>query len=410
MLISMLREASAAHGSGMALVQGRRRVSYQELCDRVQSAAIRLADHGVGPGSRVCYAGDDAAGFAVSLFAAASLGAVLVAGLALDAPASGGGDGGDSNLCGADFLVVSAEPAMIERSRMARWALPSIALSEPAGGSDTPRAPLERQTGVVLAEPHPERAAAVLRSQANLAHEAHAVADALALSPSDRVVATLPVDRSPGLCLALLAAIRAHATVSLCAAAGRDVLRALLADSAPTVLITDCQTLATHLDGSEPWLGAVRTVVCPRLELDERVAEARARVPGKLLTFYHRPEAGLVALNSHASALDCLGDPLAGVRVSLERAAGTGLHGEAATWNFGSFVCFRTFPPILGEGSEPVSEPGVPGRIVIESPAMAAAAIRNGRVETPDRGFFDADGRLHLLPRGHAPAAARRSA
>lgn len=378
MLFSMLEEAARRAASRVALATPATKLTYRQLGKSARDLARTLADAGVEPGTRVRIADDDPVHFAVGFFAVASLGAVN---------ATGG-------CCSVDFTVPSAIALWRETRRGSR--------RREHGASVTGRSPRLadrsrlRRTGPVLAEPGHDTTPHAPRSQANLLQEAQSLMQAVKLTAADRVLCTLPVSHSPGLSVGLLASVAARASIVV-----TDESIALveqLARIKPTVLITDQAVIADCAPPVLRRLGKLRLILTPLGDASPCSLEARTRLPGKLASFYHHVETGVIAVNVHSGAPDCAGRPLAGVRVILQRGGEASPVADRDTRSFGSFVRLHGFPRLLLDESLEVTEPGVSGRIVIENSAAWRTTAQGDRCYTDDCGYFDADGDLHLLP------------
>ncbi|MCK7626269.1 FadD3 family acyl-CoA ligase [Streptomyces sp. RS10V-4] len=77
-LARLVRAAAARHGSREAVVEGRTRVSYAELGERVERAAAACVAAGVAPGDRVAVWAPNTCDWIVSALGAVTAGAVLV--------------------------------------------------------------------------------------------------------------------------------------------------------------------------------------------------------------------------------------------------------------------------------------------------------------------------------------------
>ncbi len=406
MLFSMLQEAVRAGASRPAFVASHSRSSYRQIWKSTVGLAARLRECGVVPGSHVALLTDDAMEFATGIFAAASLGAVVVLG---SVDSQSGNVGGRSITPDVDFALVPRDAAPLVVRRECGASITSVPISCDEFVPARVRQPRLHQMGPFVAECR-GGSLAVVRHQANLVHEAKGVVRAVGLDAEDRIVCTLPFEQSPGLCVGLLAAVRARAALAWCPCDSPEAIEATLARVRPTVLVTDCATLSCHIahwPSLRQHLDGVRLTLAPRSELLPHVLEVRASVPGKFMTFYHRPETGVIALNSHTGAADCAGLPLPGVKIVVERIWSSAVAGSVRSQSFGSFLQLRSDPHLSGDGWSEVTEPGVPGRIVVHSPAASPTATHNGRCYTSDRGYLDASGNLHILSEASSAAMPR---
>jgi len=408
MLFSMLQEAVRV-GAGRRALIGRSTSSYRQVFGSASNLVRQLQRRGVGCGSHVAIDTDDPVEFAAAFFAAASCGAIVVDGASAQTGSSKSHGSGSQD---SDFILEHGAARV--RGEMAPAKLPPrIAIRIARIGVTSSRSTRLRQMGAVLADSSDGSRAAIYRHQVNLSHEAKSLVRALEIDAKDKVLCTLELDRSPGLSVGLIAAIRARAAASFAPANDADAIEDLVARLQPTILVSDCATLLAHVVHRrrlERHLANVRLIVTPRSDLVPQLIEVQSGTKGRLVTFYHRPDTGIIALNTLGGSSDAAGRPLPGVRVSVERNWAVRPSLVAASPTFGSFLYLRSFPRSLHDAWEEVTEPGIPGQIVVQSPATSPTASWGGRCYTNDRGYIDAAGELHLLPDATPSACQARSA
>ena len=391
MLFTMLKEAVRCGASRTALVDEHVTLSYGQLYGRVQLLSQRLERLGVAAGTRVRIDGAWAHEFVIGFLAAASIGARVLTGQPQlstrpkPAPAS------DTEL----VLVGSALSGTGISSRRQAQIAPAAKPCKYRWNSSLPRL---CQTGPVLEIPTDQDGDAV-RTQANLVHEAESITEALGFRTAERICCLLSIHGTPGLDVALLTSIQTRSTLFVLTPGNTPPLSDRVLETRPTVLVTDLSTLfeqPCHHVRSLRDGGTVRLILAPRCELLPQVIEARATFAERLVTFYHRPDVGIVAVNNHGGTSECAGRLLPGVRVSIEGVR-TMKSSGAVRRSFGSFVSVDGMPRIFSEYGTEILEPGIPGRVVIESRMADLRGTRDGRLHTSEWGFLDIQGELHLL-------------
>lgn len=398
MLWSTLEEAAQQGKGRIGSVARPCKLDYLSLSKLSREVSRALLALGVKPRMRLGCVTDDPTEFIAFFFAAASLDAVVT--LGTDRFEQTGSAGPTTRRCATDMVLLPPGATAATRLRARRIGLPLVPLElgdpRTMPGPHRARGP---HTGQIVTEA--TSAGTARRSQENLVHEAAALVHTLGLTPEDRILCGLPLGRSPGLSVGLLAGVRAKANLMFCPADDPAVLDESGSVFQPTVLISDCATLAckgpTEFQ-SECW-EQLKLVLVPHCDVYEQIARVRAAVPRKLVTFYHCPETGVIALGRGNGSLDCVGQPLQGLSISvMDDWTGRSYH-RASVWSFGSFVCLRHSPGVLERRRSEVSEPGIPGRITVTGPTIGRSAMRNGRFYSGDWGYLDAEGQLHVLPR-----------
>ncbi|HKJ24364.1 MAG TPA: AMP-binding protein, partial [Myxococcota bacterium] len=214
-LDGLLRATAARHPERTAIVQGERRISWRDLAARVAALAGRLEAAAIRPGDRVGLVMPNAPEFAVAFFAIARARAVAVP---LNPTLSPGEIAGSLLRLGPVGLL--AGPGTCARLAPALDGPPPVAV--PFGEPETdaaepgePRAPFAGDVLVQASSGSTGLAKCVCRSQANLAAEADGFGDAAGVGPSDVILGAPPLFHAHGLANALLAAVRAGATLVL---------------------------------------------------------------------------------------------------------------------------------------------------------------------------------------------------
>lgn len=111
-------------GGRVAVVHGERTLTYRELHDRSARLATALSREGVGPGDRVAFLGENSPAFLETMFAAGTLGAVLVplnTRLAVPEIRYQLEDAGVSMLIHDENLEGLAAPAARDLAHVVRW-------------------------------------------------------------------------------------------------------------------------------------------------------------------------------------------------------------------------------------------------------------------------------------------------
>ena len=381
--VSSMLDAAAATGSG-GLVHGQQRIGWAEVRERADRLTQGLAALGLGPGDPVALVLGNVPAFAISFFAIARLGGVVVplnpqfkeAEFAFHFDEAGvkavvrEGDAGVEVVRDGD--AVSLERLMAEGSGTVEGAAiaDAEAVYQYSSGS----------TG------RPKR---VPRTHRQLSAEADSLFVTAAVVPDDVIFCTIPLFHTYGLGCCLLAAVRAGATLVLAENAHPFILsrvqvlgevereRATILPAVPYTF-----RLLAEAPGSAD-LSSLRLCISasnalPRATFD--VFERKFGVPVRQM--YGCTEAGAVSLNldeDPGAAVTSVGRPLQGVEVSI----------------------------VDDEGAE--LEVGRNGEVVIRSAAMTAGyagmddlnaiAFREIGYFSGDRGRLDEAGRLFITGR-----------
>lgn len=403
MLLGTLDDA-VRDGADQTPVIGITTSTYLRIRDSALELALRLERAGVRAGTHVAIDTVDAVEFAIGFFAVAACGAVVVLRPNSSMTAPAGTDSVDT-----EFVLRS------DRSRRVRVIaephdIREIRLRTRTSSSRQETGPRLHCMGSVVAE-RSSFGTMVLRNQANLAHEIKGLIQAIGLNSDDRVLCTLPIDTSPGLSVGLLAAVQARAAFEFIAeSSDGSELATQLARKPPTVLVTGGEGLAvlkTHRTSLRRAIEQVRLIVVPRSPVLSHLIEARMSLPCEVMTIYHHPEAGVIALNRFDGPSDCAGHPLPGVRVTVEHGWSSSSELPVCGTSFGSFLPLRHVPRLLVDGWDLVNEPGVAGQIVVQGQSTCAGL---GRCYTGDSGYLDASGDVHILTDANRHRMRRRSA
>jgi len=378
--VTSMLDAAAEGG----LVHGDKRMGWSELRERADRLAQGLASLGLGPGDPVALVLPNVPAFAISFFAIARLGGV----------------------------VVPLNPQFKEAEfdfHFDEAGVKAIIRQGDAGAEvvrDGKSASLERlmegQSGTVedAGEPNAEavyqyssgstgRPKRVARTHQQLRVEADSIVATAAIVPDDVVFCTIPLFHTYGLGCCLLAAVRAGATLVLAEDAHpfvlkRDRVLGELERERATILpaVPFTFRLFAEAPGSAD-LSSLRLCISAATALPRSTFvafERKFRVP--IRQMYGCTEAGAVTLNldeDPGATVTSAGRPLQGVEVSI----------------------------VDDEGAE--LDIGRNGEVVIRSPAMTAgyagkddlnaSAFREIGYFSGDRGRLDPEGRLFITGR-----------
>ena len=375
-VVALFRATAERHGGRPALSDERMTLSFAELAGRVECAATTLAAAGIGAGRRVAVLLPNSLAFVETFLAVLERGAAalpiataapateirrLVADASADAliaaPPQARTLTGDTAAClahdGTSLAIVRALPVRNGEA--------------PRPLADTPA--LIAFSSGTIARPH-----VVTRTHENLWWEAQNFWETTRLTADDVVLGMTPLSHAHGLGNALLASVRAGAHLIVRSRFLRretlDVLGRERVTVFPTVPFVARMLAAT--DRRRSWdLGALRLCFSAGAPLAPEVfARFRERFGVPIRQLYGLTEAGSVTLNTAPVAeLDpsSAGTPLGNVRVTIEDRDG------------------RPLPS------------GVPGEIVVRSPAAAGGA--DHALRTQDLGHWSARGELVVTGR-----------
>jgi len=378
--VTSMLDAAAEGG----IVHGDERMGWSELRERADRLAQGLASLGLGPGDPVALVLPNVPAFAVSFFAIARLGGVVV-------PLNP-----QFKEAEFDFHFDEAGVKAIVRQGDAGAEVVRD------GKSASLERLMERQSGTVedAAEPNAEavfqyssgstgRQKRVPRTHQQLRVEAESLVATAAIVPDDVVFCTIPLFHTYGMGCCLLAAVRAGATLVLAEDAHpfvlkRDHVLAELERERATILpaVPFTFRLFAEAPGSAD-LSSLRLCISAANALPRSTFVAFERKFGvPIRQMYGCTEAGAVTLNldeNPSATVTSAGRPLQGVEVSI----------------------------VDDEGAE--LDIGRNGEVVIRSPAMSAGyagkddlnatAFREIGYFSGDRGRLDEEGRLFITGR-----------
>lgn len=374
-VLALLESAAAQAPTRRAVADEQVTVDYATLAGRVAATADALRGVGIGRGDRVAIALPNSVAF-VDAF----LGVLASGAAALPLPASARGaelrrllaeTNGAALVTAPDDDRVRAPIHLAADGRgVAVVAAPNATTKRASSVPPAPEdAALVAFSSGTTARPH-----LVTRSHANLWWEAENFGQATQLGPDDVVLGVVPLSHAHGLGNAMLAALRARASLIVRPRfLRRQVLELLAAERVtvfPAVPFMLRMLAATdrrrHVD-----LGALRWCISAGAPLPREVFDAVAtRFGVRVRQLYGLTEAGSVTCDLAApDAVDpaTVGTPLGTVAVTVEDEQGREL---------------------------PV---GTPGEIVIRSPAVEGGLTR--ALRTRDLGTRDAAGRLTITGR-----------
>ncbi len=374
-VLSLLDAAAAAGPARRAVADEHRTLDYRTLAVRVAATAAVLRDVGIGRGDRVAIVLPSSVAFVEAFFGVLAAGAAAM-------PLPGGARSAELRRTFAETPVAAAIVAADDDRTLA-----PIQLAAGLDGITVGRAPAGARARAVV-PPAPDDAAlvafssgttarphVVTRSHANLWWEAENFAAAIPLGPDDVVLGVVPLSHAHGLGNALLAALRAGASLLVRPRFLRRQVLDLLAAERVTVF------------PAVPFMLRMLAATDRRRRFDVRASlrwclSAGAPLPPDVFTaffdrfgvrvrqLYGLTEAGSVTCDvAPDDAVDpaSVGTPLGTVVVTIEDDEG------------------RALPP------------GTPGEIVVRSPAVEGG--RERALRTRDLGRRDADGRLTITGR-----------
>jgi long-chain acyl-CoA synthetase len=378
--VTSMLDAAAEGG----LVHGDKRMGWSELRERADRLAQGLASLGLGPGDPVALVLPNVPAFAISFFAIARLGGVVVPlnpqfkEAEFDFHFDEAGVKAIIRQGDADAEVVhDGKSASLERL-MERQ---SGTVGD--GGSPNAEAVFQYSSG---STGRPKR---VPRTHQQLRVEADSLVATAAIVPDDIVFCTIPLFHTYGMGCCLLAAVRAGATLVLAEDAHpfvlkRDHVLAELERERATILpaVPFTFRLFAEAPGSAD-LSSLRLCISAANALPRSTFDAFERKFGApIRQMYGCTEAGAVTVNldeDPRATVTSAGRPLQGVEVSI----------------------------VDDEGAE--LEIGRNGEVVIRSPAMTAGyagkddlnatAFREVGYFSGDRGRLDEEGRLFITGR-----------
>jgi long-chain acyl-CoA synthetase len=390
-LASALREAAAARGGRVAVLDHGTARTYEETLGAVDALASGLAAHAVGPGSRVAVLAPNGAPFVTAFFAAAHLGAVV---MPLNPLLTETELAAAMRELGATVLLTAG--ALRERARRAAEAagLDARRLMEiDAGGSPRPSgaapAVAARPDDPVLclsSSGSTGRPKPVERTHRQLLFETERLTRALALSGDDRVLGVAPFSHVNGLMRSMVAGLLSGATLVTMPRFERSGVAAAIQEHRITVFVGVPFMFAVLAETRWPRpadFSSLRLCLSASAPLRRQTALAFPdRYGAPLRQLYGTTETGTIALNldpDFRGTADSVGRPLEGVEVAVVSPGG------------------RPLPP--GEVGEIGIRSPAAARGYLGAPAQTVAAFREGYFFPGDVGYADAAGRLYLTGR-----------
>jgi long-chain acyl-CoA synthetase len=400
-LAELLPEAAAEHGDAVALVAGKRRITFRELDERVRRAAAALQELGVQPGDRVALVSSNTPAFVEALHGTLRAGAVAAPLNVLSTPEELG-----AMLADAEARVVVVDRAYLPSVLAVRDRLGSLDQILVTGG----RAPrrtvsFERQVGRAGEPSEPRiglddlavlaytagttaRPKGAMLTHGNLTANLDQIFQVPALreTEADVVLAALPLFHIFGLNAVLGVAIRGCATLVLVERFEPAATLDLVVRERVTILPGAPPMFAGWLraaQGRDVDLSSVRLAVSGAAPLPGELLEAfRERFGITIQEGYGLTEtAPAVTTNAlgEEGRPDSIGQVLPGVEVRL-----VDEHGRDV-------------------------EDGDPGEIVVRGPNVfrgywgrpqeTDGAFRDGWFLTGDVAYRDEDGYLHIVDR-----------
>jgi long-chain acyl-CoA synthetase len=385
MLTAMLAKAARTDPAKAAIVQGSRRLRYDELQALVRRCAAGLRRLGIAAGHCVAVALPNSPEFVASLFACARLRAVM---LPLD-PRSA-----DEELLS---LAADAQARLViaDAARAATFTAPVVEFAALLNREPDP-VPTYLSPGPVLylyTSGSTDVRKRLCCTQENLYYEALNFAETVGMTAADNILCTIPLHHSYGLGNCLLDAVYAGSTLVLLesddvpfAARCERVLQ-LVRDEAvrfyPGVPY-QFRILAALPGGARPDLAGLRLCVSSGDVLPRRTYERfleRFGVP--IRSLYGSTEAGSIAMNTDPPAtmrFGSLGPPLKNVTIR---------------------ICDKSHRelPDSERGQIWVKSPVIPPGGYDNRPELSARVFRMGFYNTGDVGQKDARGHLVLTGR-----------
>jgi long-chain acyl-CoA synthetase len=384
----MLLQAVEADPAKVAIVQGGRRVRYDELHALAGRCAAGLRRSGIGAGDCVAMAVPNCPEFVASLFGCARLRAVM---LPLDPRDTA--QELSSLVADARAKVVIAD----ERSGrlLANTGTPVVEFARLRHHppDPVPSRPYRGPALYLYTSGSTDARKRLCCTQENLFYEALNFVETVGLTAADTTLCTIPLHHSYGLGNCLLDAVFCGSTLVLeesddipFAARARQVLR-LIREEAVRVypgVPYQFQVLAVIPEDAGPYLAGLRLCISSGDVLPHRTYERFLERYGlPIRSLYGSTEAGSIAVNTdptEAMQFGSLGLPLKNVAIRICDEAGREL-------------------PDLETGQIWVKSPVIPPTGYDNRPALTAQAFRDGYYNTGDVGKKDARGHLIMTGR-----------
>jgi long-chain acyl-CoA synthetase len=374
-------------GTRPALVDGDRRLSWDELAEAVERRAAALAGRDIGPDRPLAIVLPNGTDFVVTFLACQRLGALAVPLNPLFTPGEVG-----RHLAGRPVggIVTTPEgaPGIAGGVPNGTWVAGATDLDRGATGT-APSPPAGRDLPAVypFSSGSTGTPKGMVRTSAQLAAEADAFYDTVGVSENDVILGLVALFHSHGLGNALLASVRSGATLVLLPSFQRDAVLAAIGREQVSVFPSVpfiCQTLAETRRAERAETGSLRlcfTAGAPLARETFDLWAARFGVP--LRQLYGCSEAGSVTINLDddvAATAASSGRPMKGIELTVVRPDGE--------------------PCAPGESGEvSFNSPAATTRYEGLSPEANDASFVGGWFRTGDLGHLDASGNLYVTGR-----------
>jgi long-chain acyl-CoA synthetase len=374
-------------GDRPALVDGDRRLSWDELAQAVERRAAALAARDIGPDRPLAIVLPNGTDFVVTFLACQRLGALAVPLNPLFTPGELG-----RHLAGRPVggIVTTPEeaPGIGDGAPDGTWVAGATDLDRGATGT-APTPPAGRDLPAVypFSSGSTGTPKGMVRTAAQLAAEADAFYDTVGVTEHDVILGLVALFHSHGLGNALLASVRSGATLVLLPSFQRDAVLAAIERERVSVFPSVpfiCQTLAETRRAERAETGSLRLCFTAGAPLARETFDlwgARFGVP--LRQLYGCSEAGSVTINLDddvAETAASSGRPMKGIELAVLRP-----DGEACA------------PGESGEVS--FNSPAATTRYDGLSPEANAESFVAGWFRTGDLGHLDASGNLYVTGR-----------
>jgi long-chain acyl-CoA synthetase len=374
-------------GARPALVDGDRRLSWDQLGEAVARRAATLAARDIGPDHALAIVLPNGTDFVVTFLACQRLGALAVP---LNPLFTVGELGRHLAGCPVRGIVTTAAlaPDIADWAPGATWVAATRDLDRGATGSaPTPPPGRDRPAVYPFSSGSTGTPKGMVRTAAQLAAEADAFYDTVGITEHDVILGLVALFHSHGLGNALLASVRSGATLVLLPSFQRDAVlvaveqeRVSVFPSVPFI----CQTLAETRRAARAATGSLRLCFTAGAPLARETFDAwGARFGLPLRQLYGCSEAGSVTINLdedvHATAAS-VGRPMKGIELAVLRPDGQ--------------------PCAPGESGEvSFAGPATTTRYEGVSPEANAESFVAGWFRTGDLGHLDAGGNLYVTGR-----------
>jgi long-chain acyl-CoA synthetase len=379
-------------GARTALVDGDRRLSWDQLADAVERRAAALAQREIGPGHALAIVLPNDTDFVVTFLAAQRLGALTVPLNPLFTVAELGRHLSGCHVRGiattADLAPAVAGWADHATAGKGTWVAAAADLDRDAAPLDAPAPPAAGGPALyAFSSGSTGTPKGMVRTGAQLAAEADNFYDTVGVTEGDVVLGLVALFHAHGLGNALLASVRSGATLVLQAALRRDETLALIEAERVSIFPTvpfAAQTLAETRRADRVDTGSLRLAFTAGAPLARETFDLWGeRFGTPLRQLYGCSEAGSVTINLDDDAdatAGSVGRPMKGIDLAAVREDGTPCPpGEAGEITFAS----------------PAATIGYDGL----SPEDNARSFASGWFRTGDLGYLDAGGNLYVTGR-----------